>query len=145
MQVAYVPIDMMEDYVSITVIGYGVDSSDKGPGKAMSYALKVAHQKMFMLNSLDDAGGEETEHKPPVSEADVAAAREETAKTQIRVNERDQALATQLVTAIDAADGLERVDELLAENKRFLSNLPDDTAAFIRNRAGAAKKQMMEE
>jgi acyl carrier protein len=145
LQVDYVSIDDKADRIGILVVGYGADNSDKGPGKAMSYALKVAHLKMFMLSSYDDSGGEEVEHQGAASKADVAAAKEETAQAQARVNERDKALATRLVADLDAADSIEKVEALMAEHKKFLANLPDDTATYIRNKAGEVAKQMEEE
>lgn len=39
----------------ITSIGNGVDTQDKASGKAMTYALKVALQKTFMLFSGEDS------------------------------------------------------------------------------------------
>jgi hypothetical protein len=35
-------------------VGYGMDSMDKGPGKAVSYAIKTAMLKTFMMNVADD-------------------------------------------------------------------------------------------
>ena len=35
-------------------VGYGIDSMDKGPGKAVSYAIKTAMLKTFMMNIADE-------------------------------------------------------------------------------------------
>ncbi len=43
-----------EDRFGITMPGYGIDPSDKGPGKAVSYAFKYALLKTFLLETGDD-------------------------------------------------------------------------------------------
>jgi hypothetical protein len=42
------------DYLDVLGIGYGIDPGDKGPGKAMSYAVKYALLKAFGLETGDD-------------------------------------------------------------------------------------------
>jgi len=58
-------IDIDNPNTKITVgdyIGYGVDNSDKGIGKAISYANKYILMKLFMMNIGAD---EESEHTNP--------------------------------------------------------------------------------
>lgn len=43
--------DNSEDKVELTGFGYGIDSQDKGPGKAVSYAVKILLLKTFMLET----------------------------------------------------------------------------------------------
>ncbi len=52
--VSFVNIDKPEDRFSVTYYGYGIDTQDKGPGKAMSYAVKYALLKTFCLETGDD-------------------------------------------------------------------------------------------
>jgi len=47
-------IDEREDYIIVESCGYGVDDQDKGPGKAMSYAVKYALLKCLGLETGDD-------------------------------------------------------------------------------------------
>jgi hypothetical protein len=47
--VAFVNIDDPADRTVVESLGYGIDESDKGPGKAMSYALKMAMLKTFLI------------------------------------------------------------------------------------------------
>lgn len=54
MQVDFVNADEPQDLISINTIGYGMDPQDKGPGKAMSYALKYALLQALMLETGDD-------------------------------------------------------------------------------------------
>jgi len=47
-------IDNREDTVDVLGIGFGIDPGDKGPGKAISYAVKYALLKAFGLETGDD-------------------------------------------------------------------------------------------
>jgi len=47
-------IDTGEQTVVGKYVGYGIDPMDKGPGKAVSYAVKTAMLKTFMMNIKDD-------------------------------------------------------------------------------------------
>jgi hypothetical protein len=47
-------IDDRSDYIDVATFGYGVDSQDKGPGKAMSYGVKYALLKALGLETGDD-------------------------------------------------------------------------------------------
>lgn len=47
-------IETGEQTVVGKFVGYGVDSMDKGAGKAVSYAIKTAMLKTFMMNVADD-------------------------------------------------------------------------------------------
>lgn len=50
----FVNIDKPEEYVETTVYGDGVDTGDKAPGKAMTYADKYALMKAYKLSTGDD-------------------------------------------------------------------------------------------
>lgn len=52
--VRFVNCDDPEQFVSVDFLGFGIDSSDKGPGKAISYACKYALLKVFCLETGDD-------------------------------------------------------------------------------------------
>ena len=65
-------IDDRADFIDVATFGYGVDTQDKGPGKAMSYGVKYALLKLLGLETGDDPDeeqGAKAEHKPH----DVAA------------------------------------------------------------------------
>jgi hypothetical protein len=47
-------IDDRTDYIDVATMGYGVDSQDKGPGKAISYGVKYALLKVLGLETGDD-------------------------------------------------------------------------------------------
>lgn len=50
-----VNVDRPEDQFMLKTFGYGVDSGDKGPGKAMSYAFKMAALKALSLETGEDS------------------------------------------------------------------------------------------
>jgi hypothetical protein len=60
--VRFVNIDKPEDYIEVPSFGYGIDPQDKGPGKAMSYAVKYALLKALGLETGDDADHDSIEH-----------------------------------------------------------------------------------
>ena len=50
----FVNIDNKDEYIDITTFGDGVDSQDKAPGKAMTYADKYALLKAYKIITGDD-------------------------------------------------------------------------------------------
>jgi hypothetical protein len=54
MTVRFVSIDDAADFMDVCTAGYGIDDQDKGPGKAISYAVKYALLKCLGLESGDD-------------------------------------------------------------------------------------------
>jgi len=50
-EVDFINMDNPSEFITTRSIGYGIDSQDKGPGKAYSYAFKMALLKTFMLES----------------------------------------------------------------------------------------------
>lgn len=64
----FVNIDEPTDFFDVQTFGYGVDTQDKGPGKAMSYAVKYALLKALGLETGDDADNDSVDH----SKADPA-------------------------------------------------------------------------
>lgn len=52
--VTFINAENAQEQFTICFYGYGVDSGDKGPGKAISYAFKYALLKTFCLETGDD-------------------------------------------------------------------------------------------
>jgi hypothetical protein len=64
-EVTFINIDKPEERHMTRAVGYGIDQQDKGPGKAYSYAFKMALLKSFMLESgEEDNESKLTDHKP---------------------------------------------------------------------------------
>lgn len=66
LMVGFLNADNPQDNFTIRSIGYGIDSSDKGPGKAISYAYKYALLKMFCLETGDDPDNDVNVNYEPV-------------------------------------------------------------------------------
>lgn len=124
-EVDFVNIDQPQDRVTVPVIGYGVDPSDKGPGKAFSYAMKYAYLKLFILNSADDIEKDYVEHDPGSARAsDVAAAK----------NQATNALevwAENFKAAIASSPTVEALKELQKKNKNTLMGAPQVTRDYF--------------
>ena len=57
------------DFIDVASLGYGIDPQDKGPGKAISYAVKYALLKVLGLETGDDPDlDQKTEFKEDQSE-----------------------------------------------------------------------------
>lgn len=50
----FVNLDNPEEYIETVVYGDGIDTGDKAPGKAMTYADKYALMKMYKMSTGDD-------------------------------------------------------------------------------------------
>lgn len=72
MTMRFVNIDKPEDFFDVPTFGYGVDNQDKGPGKAMSYAVKYALLKTFGLETGDDPDNDSIDHTPEEITAAIA-------------------------------------------------------------------------
>lgn len=93
----YVCADNPTDFLVVSVEGHGEDQNDKADGKALSYACKSAHLKLFLL-----ATGENDEERVETDNV---------SKSQPRQNNRPPADPANTATA-DMARELK--DELLA-------------------------------
>lgn len=63
--VRFASVDDPQDYVDVPSLGFGIDSQDKGPGKAVSYAVKYALLKTFGLETGDDPDNDQSvTHQP---------------------------------------------------------------------------------
>lgn len=60
--VRFVNVDKPEDFFDVQTFGYGIDAQDKGPGKAMSYAVKYALLKSLGLETGDDPDTESVDY-----------------------------------------------------------------------------------
>lgn len=65
-RVDFVNIDVPEDRFSVNYVGYGIDPQDKGPGKALSYAVKYALLKVFCLETGDDVERGNEDYRPGI-------------------------------------------------------------------------------
>lgn len=72
MTVRFVSVDDATDFMDVRTAGYGIDDQDKGPGKAISYAVKYALLKALGLESGDDPDqDQDVVHQPEPMPAPV--------------------------------------------------------------------------
>ena len=81
--VKFICIDNPTDYICVEYVGHGIDNQDKGIGKAITYAIKYALLKMFMIETgdKDDNEAHQIEYKPT-----------EVIKTETEVEDKIEAL-----------------------------------------------------
>lgn len=135
-RVTLVNVDEPDDRACIDVVGYGVDSSDKGPGKAFSYAVKYAYMKLLMLNSMDDIEGSDIKHDPDSKRESQVEKSEATARDALKV------AATNLRTAIEGAKTVAEVDALQKANKSWLMDAPEPTRDYFIEKIEARKQAL---
>ena len=96
LDVRFVNIDAPSDFVDVPALGYGVDSSDKGPGKAISYCVKVG-----LLKALGLETGDETDmHSDPFVPENSAAPTEKERQELARM-EQSAAMASKCAMSVD--------------------------------------------
>lgn len=61
----FVNVDDKDDFIDITTYGYGIDSQDKAPGKAMTYADKYALLKAYKIETGEDPDKDKSEEYTP--------------------------------------------------------------------------------
>jgi hypothetical protein len=63
-EVEFIDVDNPESSMKVRGFGYGIDTQDKGPGKAISYAVKYIYLKTFCLLTGDDPERDNIDHEP---------------------------------------------------------------------------------
>ena len=138
-EVDFINLDEPADKITVKTLGHGVDKSDKGPGKAFSYAVKYAYMKLLMLNSADDIEKSDIEHDPEVArQSQVTEAEGKATDAQI-------GLANNLRLAIDNAQSIEALEEIQADSRAGRKTLPDNTQVYFTDLFAETKRKMAEE
>lgn len=76
MTVRFINIADPADFFDVPTFGYGIDPQDKGPGKAMSYAVKYALLKAMGLETGDDPDTDSVDYSDAPSADAVRHARD---------------------------------------------------------------------
>lgn len=118
---SFINIEDPSDKVTVRTIGYGADHTDKGPGKALSYAVKSAFLKVLMLNSQEDTGEDAVEHDP----SDTRTSEVDEAKDKAR--KAFESAATTYQAAIHGATSKKELQDLKRKNVEWLVDAPDVT------------------
>lgn len=119
-------VDNPDEQLTFPGVGYGVDSSDKGPGKAMSYAKKMCLSQALMLNTHEDIEASDTPFEPANASA---AAREAAAVTDTAI----KAWADTYRAALSNCKSLPDLKRLRAENAHMMNHarVPEITKEFF--------------
>jgi hypothetical protein len=124
--VRFVNIDEPTDFFDVPSLGFGVDASDKGPGKAMSYAVKYALLKALGLETGEDPDEDaetpphsrENPHEPPTPPFNAVAVRD------------------RLKKAFETARDIARVEQISADEKALIARLyAEDQPKFLEVKA----------
>lgn len=97
----FVNVEKPEEYIETTVFSEGIDSQDKGSGKAMTYGDKYALMKAYKISTGDDpdqTASEDTNYK----KAKYTKAPAEVAPAKAELTPRQQLFARLKVLGIDA-------------------------------------------
>jgi hypothetical protein len=121
MTIRFVNIDEPMDLIDVETFGFGIDDQDKGPGKAMSYAVKYALLKTLGLETGDD----------PDMDQDV------------KFDDPNVAALRDFVDQIDLATTVKGLDNLLADYRSIIDAVSkvDQAQVNVSRQAFAKKKK----
>lgn len=132
-----VNVDKPDESVTFEAWGTGIDYSDKGDGKAYSYAVKYATAKALGLNTSDDIEEHDAEYESRPSSADLA-------KEHANVRQTKEAWANTFKVAIENAKSVAELDGLRKTNRAELmaSDLPEVTRDYFFDLIEARKEAL---
>jgi len=124
MQFDFVNIDEPKDLFSVIFYGYGIDTQDKGIGKAISYAVRYGLLKVFFLETGDDPENNNDDFKEElISEEQIITLREICDSKNFPIDGTLKAMAVKLFDVKKIQD-LTKTDFELA--KKELLSKPDN-------------------
>ena len=99
----FVNIDKPDEYVDVISYGDGIDTGDKSPGKAMTYADKYALMKAYKLSTGDDPDKDASpqEGYRKATTQPISDSQKETIKRLYDENEINNVLAKNNINSID--------------------------------------------
>lgn len=110
----FVNVDEPSDQFTVRYPGYGVDSGDKGPGKAISYAVKYAYLKVLCLETGEDPDNDANacyeppkclefdSLLPPMSDKETAKLNKFLSHTSVAVKKHVEDVKREAVTRMDS-------------------------------------------
>ena len=116
-------IDDTTDFIDVQSLGYGIDAQDKGPGKAISYAVKYALLKALGLETGDDPDLDQNVKHDPEPEAPRLGLTEGTQGASKAGNRQTYDI---LVKAIRSAPTLRALTDWQKANTAEIDKLPAD-------------------
>lgn len=123
LDIRFVNIDKPEDFVDVPSFGYGIDSQDKGPGKAISYAVKYALLKSLGLETGDDPEADNVDHTP-----------------EAKFTPENKSLQAEVITKIALSKDEAEIQSVLDEYD--VSKLPDEMQGLINDQLDNRRQQI---
>jgi hypothetical protein len=113
-KVIFANMDDRSDFIEVDSLGHGIDNQDKGPGKAISYAVKYALLKALGLETGDDPDlDQDVTHTPAPAKV------ERTKKEQREV----YTMLDKLLNHISQTGGLDDLREFWVSNYATIETL----------------------
>lgn len=98
-EVSFINMDEPEDKVSITLSSIAEDTADKGPGKAISYAVKYAFLKIFNIET-----GESEESRIPAEQTFITEEQVNTLHSMISDNGLQEDVVNKFLSWLGVGD-----------------------------------------
>jgi hypothetical protein len=137
-KVIFSNVDDRTDFIAVDSAGYGIDAQDKGPGKAISYAVKYAYLKVLALETGDDPDQDQNVKFEPAPKA------EKRAPTYDR-NPIVKAEFNRLqdgIRQIEQSGNVEDLAMFWKNNAQTIASLPADWKALIEEMKDEAKDNL---
>lgn len=127
MTVRFVNVDEPSDFFDVQTFGYGCDGQDKGPGKAMSYAVKYALLKALGLETGDDADTDSVDYT-----------RDDPAQ---RASDTETASAIEQINGLADMPALQAWWQALGKNARHVAENASVIAAKDKRKAALSERK----
>lgn len=111
----FVNVDNPQEYIDITTYGDGVDTQDKAPGKAMTYADKYALLKAYKIQTGDDHDAEASKDIRKPETGSVAAKKQNSEEVHGNAEEKPLTLKEAMQERIEIKGTEYRLGALNAE------------------------------
>jgi hypothetical protein len=149
-KVIFASIDDPADCIEVESIGYGIDGQDKGPGKAISYAVKYAWLKTFALETGDDPDNDQhVKFEPPALVKATAEPEEPRPSDHPSVTGTPGASKSafrepyaKMELAIRNAPTVRAVKDLWKDNAADIDEWPPDFVDSIKVEFGTRKREL---
>jgi hypothetical protein len=140
-QVVFASIDDKTDCIHVDSIGYGIDTQDKGPGKAVSYAVKYAMLKVLALETGDDPDQDQNaKFEPATSPASASEPKKAHDKNGIVRAEFDR--LTKGIRLIQSTGNMEDLALFWRNNSTNIGHLPAEWKALLEEEKDGAKEAL---
>ena len=147
LNVRFVNADKPEDYIETVAIGYGIDTQDKGPGKAISYAIKYALLKTFALETGDDPDLDQSVVHTPTDRKPTPPPRvsmSEVSESELRDTrwEKAEEFATTLQSQISGTTSVAELEQWFEDSKAKIAKLKESFPAISKKVGETFNKKM---